>query len=48
MPKSAKYLVVIDGKSSDGLAWRDSDQSSGLFVRSGPTGEVSLLASDRG
>jgi maltose operon periplasmic protein len=45
IPVSAKYVVLIDGKSSDGLAWRDSDQPSGLlFVRSGPTGEVSLLA----
>ncbi len=45
IPISAKYSILIDGKSSEGLAWPDSDQPSGLlFVRSGPTGEVSLVA----
>jgi hypothetical protein len=45
VPRSARYFILLDGKSSGGFSWGDSDQFSGfLFVRSGPTGEISVLA----
>lgn len=41
---SARYAVLFDGRNSGGLSWRDRDQATGsLFVRSGPTGEISVL-----
>lgn len=44
VPNSARYAVLFDGRNAGGLAWRDRDQASGsLFVRSGPTGEISVL-----
>ena len=44
IPPAARYVILLDGKLSPGLSWRDSDQRSGfLFVRSGPTGELSVL-----
>lgn len=43
VPSAAQFVVILDGKSSGGLSWRDRDQRSGfLFVRSGPTGELSI------
>lgn len=45
IPGSARYVVLLDSKSLDGLAWRDTDQRSGFLpVRSGPTGELIVLA----
>lgn len=44
VPSSARYFIVLDSKSSQGLSWRDPDQRSGyLYVRSGPTGELDIL-----
>ncbi len=44
IPLSARYVILMDGKSSLGLSWRDRDQRTGfLFTRSGPTGELSIL-----
>jgi hypothetical protein len=44
VPVSARYFIILDSKSPGGLAWRDADQRSGsLFVRSGPTGEATVL-----
>ena len=46
VPDTALYAVLFDGRNAGGLAWRDHDQASGsLFVRSGPTGEISVLLS---
>lgn len=46
VPSAARFVVILDGKSSGGLSWRDSDQRGGaLFVRSGPTGELSIAVS---
>lgn len=46
VPSAARFVVVLDGKSSKGLSWRDSDQRGGfLFVRSGPTGDLSIAVS---
>lgn len=48
VPLAARYLILLDSKSPTGLAWRDRDQRSGyLAVRSGPTGEVSVLVRNR-
>jgi maltose operon periplasmic protein len=45
IPGAARYIVLLDSKSPDGLAWRDMDQRSGFLpVRSGPTGEMIVLA----
>ncbi len=45
----ARFAVVVDAKSTQTLAWRDSDQRSGhLSVRSGPTGRGSVVASGGG
>lgn len=44
VPNAARYAILLEGRNASGIAWRDRDQSSGsLFVRSGPTGEVSVL-----
>lgn len=44
IPNSARYSILFDGRNSRGLAWRDRDQISGsLFVRRGPTGQISVL-----
>ena len=44
IPQSSKYFIISDAKSSEGIAWRDTDLVSGfLFVRSGPTGEFAVL-----
>ena len=44
IPASARHFILLDGKSSSELAFRDTDKRSGLlFLRSGPTGEVSVL-----
>ena len=42
VPKDARYVILKEGPAG-GLAWRDRDQPSGsLFVRGGPTGEISV------
>jgi len=44
VPNAARYAILLEGRNVDGIAWRDRDQPSGsLFVRSGPTGNVSVL-----
>lgn len=44
IPNPARYVVLFDRRNTSGLSWRDRDQASGsLFVRSGPTGEISVL-----
>jgi len=41
----ARFAIVVDARSPQTLAWRDSDQRSGyLNVRSGPTGRGSVIA----
>lgn len=46
VPANARFAIVVDSKSGDDLAWRDSDQRSGyLHVRAGPTGTGSVTAS---
>lgn len=44
VPNSARFVVLFEAIGMPGLAWRDRDQPTGsLSVRSGPTGEVSVL-----
>lgn len=43
VPNDAKYAILVDTEYVTGLSWRSSDRASGsLFVRSGPTGKISV------
>ncbi|HEX2830654.1 MAG TPA: hypothetical protein VHP37_30230 [Burkholderiales bacterium] len=44
IPAAARFFVLFEGNRLSYLAWRDSEQPGGLlYVRSGPTGELSVL-----
>jgi hypothetical protein len=44
VPNAARYAILLEDRNARGVAFRDRDQPSGsLFVRSGPTGQVSVL-----
>jgi hypothetical protein len=46
VPDAARYAVLSASPEAEGLAWRDDTQASGwLFVRAGPTGEISVTSS---
>jgi hypothetical protein len=42
VPAAARYAIVLDAKSVSGLTWR-AYGGDPVFVRGGPTGEISVL-----